>query len=140
LKVGRQAIPTKRALRLGEPFALSAIASMSVLLATLAQRTTELRRMARLLSAPYLTSAGGVVGITAAIAVSKLSPSTVVATEGPRRRTVRERTTPLGAPRSPSIRANAATQRSIATALVLVAVIVAGSQGVERLINVPVTP
>jgi Stage II sporulation protein E (SpoIIE) len=121
--------------------------SMGILLATLAQRTTEFRRMARLISAGalcdfqkqamYLGSAGGVVGIAAAIAMSKFLRTAVVVTEGRRRRTVRESTSLLGEVWWPSVGGSrdAATWRSMGVALVLVSVTVAGSQGLERLIN-----
>jgi hypothetical protein len=120
---------------------------MNVLLATVAQRITELGRTVRLMSAealwdlwkqaPYLTSAGGVVGLAAAITVSKLLPTTVTPAERGRQRTVGSSTVTSGQTRLPGAwpRADRARRHSIAVALTLVLVTVAGSQGIERLIN-----
>ena len=126
---------------------MSAVTGMNVLLTTLAQRTMELRRLVRHIStealwdlrkqAPYLTSAGGVVGIAAAIAMSELFPAAVVSSEKRRQQTVRESASPSRERHVPSAwaRADAATRHSIGVALALVLVTLAGSQGLERLIN-----
>ncbi len=121
--------------------------NLSVLPVTLAQRMTELRSLARLIStetswhllkqAPYLASAGSVVGIAAAIAVSKLLSTTGAAIERRCWRPFPARTFAFGDAWSPGMwtSASAATRRSIGLALALVLITVAGSQALERVIN-----
>ena len=117
--------------------------SMSLLLATFAQRATDLRRVARFAStealwnlgmrAPYLTSLGGVVGLAAAAAVSRVLSATGVSADAHRWPPVRTRGQAWW-PRVWSPR-HATTRRSIGVAVALVAVTIVGSQGLERLIN-----
>lgn len=139
----RHALSSKRALRLGESFAVKAFTNMSPLL-TFAQRTTALRRVTGLVStevlwglwkqAPYLTS-GGVAAFAAAIAVSKLFAPTAV--EEPRRLAANgvadpsRESHPLGA----WARAEATNRHAIGVALTIVLVTVASSEALERLVN-----
>jgi hypothetical protein len=121
--------------------------NISILPVTLAQRMTELRRMARLVSAdalcdlrrlaPYMTSAGSVFGIAVAVATSKLLMTSGDATDGLGWRPAPERTGSARAAWWTSLWSSrhTTTRRSIGIVLVCVALTVVGSQIAERAIN-----
>ena len=122
-------------------------AAMRLLLATIVQHAIDLRRAAWHLSsdtlrdlwrqAPYLTSVGGAVGIVVAVAAVRLFPATGVSGGRLRPRAFGWHAQATGEPsvRSAPPRADTATPHAIAVALALVLITIAGSQGLERLIN-----